>query len=372
MWGRVAMFVALTGAATSTFAVDRPIGAAKLIVRRAAPGEKLLFVSKDPAFAFPGIDSLDDPSTGFPGGAIIDVFSAVEAPVSFVAAAGTGDPGWTVKERRASRHVFRNPDAPGGLGPVKRIVLDEGHVLRIFAKEAGLTLAAPTTRIAVRVTTGSLRNCAVFAGDEIRRNVPGSLVARKAPSPAIPDCSDASLLGLPTTTTTTLPPCGESAPTCGGTCPSGEACASYGLTPPFNTCGCLPYGSTPCGSPGYPVCGGACPSGLACAGIFGPPAIGGIACDCLAPGATCSNGFAFGGFPLEGIPFACYPIPCSCGAACGDGGVCSPFTLVGTGFSSCLCAVPAPCTTGTDGYVCPEGEVCSAGPALLDRVCEAP
>jgi hypothetical protein len=90
-------------------------------------------------------------------------------------------------------------------------------------------------------------------------------------------------------------------------------------------------------------------------------------------GAVCSNGFAFGGFPEEGFPFACYPVLCAtCGAPCGDGGLCSPFTVAGTGFAACLCAAPAPCTAGTDGFVCAPGETCSAGPGLLDRECVTP
>ena len=45
---------------------DQPISAAKLLLIRSGSVEKLVFVSKDPAFLFPAVASQDDPGTGTP------------------------------------------------------------------------------------------------------------------------------------------------------------------------------------------------------------------------------------------------------------------------------------------------------------------
>jgi hypothetical protein len=131
--------------------------------------------------------------------------------------------------------------------------------------------------------------------------------------------------------------------------------ASLGANPLYRECGCLPIGSTPCGTPNAPICGGACPAGPQCSPVF-PPGTSGAVVEC---GCTtqCPNGYAFVDDPSFPFP-GCFPIACggsypTCGGACLDGGTCSPFAF-GTGW--CICAVAAPC--GAGGYVCPPGQVC--------------
>ena len=76
--------IALLGACTVWLAApagaaDQAIGAVKLTLSRSASGrEKLVFVSKDPAFLFPPLGSADDPGTGSPGGALLEVASFAE------------------------------------------------------------------------------------------------------------------------------------------------------------------------------------------------------------------------------------------------------------------------------------------------------
>jgi hypothetical protein len=394
MANRVPVALVLSGflasAALPAAAIDQPISGKRLVVQRTGTMEKLSFTSKDAAFLFPAVGSDDDPGTGSPGGALLEIISVTEPTVAFVVPPGVGTPGWQSTTGAIPTHRWKNPSAPGGPSAVKLVRLRQGKVLKVLSKQAGLALAAPTPRVGIRVTTGSLTNCALIVGASIRTNAAGKFVGVNAPAPALLDCSEASLRGLPACGSATFPecagacgagetctiagfsgchcvgpatPCGQSNPTCGGTCPAGEECVSFGLAFPLNNCGCLPIGSTPCGSPGPPACGGDCPAGAGtgCGAIFSPPSLGGgVICDCVGPGQSCANGFAWGGAPSEGFPFQCYPIICSgtyptCGGACQAGGVCSPFAVAET-FSGCICAVPAPC--GAGGFECPPGEVC--------------
>jgi hypothetical protein len=353
--------------ASSAMALDRQIAAKKLVLVRRASVEKLVFVSQDGTFLFPAIGSADDPGIGTPGGAFVDVLSSGEPAARLAAPAGAGNPGWKAKNGMVPVHVFKNAAAPAGPSVVKKVVLKQGKVLKVVAKATGLDLAAPAERIAIRITTGTLRSCASFDGASIVRNEANHFEAKNAAAPATADCSDESLLDSSPVA------CGSSSPTCGGACPTGEGCFPVG-----QGCLCLPHGSTPCGTPGSPVCGGDCPAGSTCSSFFPDASAGGpVFCDCAGPGTACGNGFAWGGAPLEGFPFQCYPVLCggaypTCGGACGDGGTCSPFFVDVGSFSACICAVPATCEVGGSGYVCPPGDVCHVGPGPGFPVCAAP
>ncbi|MEO6027393.1 MAG: hypothetical protein ABIR79_11055 [Candidatus Binatia bacterium] len=336
----------------SAFAIDHPLSSGKLDVKRYNGKDQLTFSSRDPAFLFPALGSADDPGTGSPGGALIEILSAVEPTVSFTVPAGTGKPGWVSKPGNVAKHLYSNTASPSGPSPIKKMHLRQGKVLALTSKLAGLGMSMPTTRVAVRITTGTQRNCIVFAGPSISKNEFGRLKAQKKDAtipPHISDCTDASLLGGSNT-------CGNTSPTCDGECPPDEECASYG-SPGLNTCGCLPIGSTPCGNPGVPECGGICPNDENCGSIFTPFGAG---CMCGVP--DCGNGFYYGGAPQEGVPFGCYPILCgsdypTCSAdPCGGGGTCSPFEAGAGSFAGCIYATPMPCNAG--GYECPVGEVC--------------
>ena len=381
-------------ASAQTF--DRPIDGNKLALKRTGTSAKLVFVSRDPDFLFPAIGSADDPATGSPGGAAIELFSLNEGQATINVPPGTGDPGWTVTPAATPRYRFRNLLAPAGISPVRVAVLRQGTLLKLVAKDAGLPLAVPQGAVGIRITMGTLRNCARFAGSTIRKDEAGAFVASHAtPDGVLFDCSDASMNGQPpacgvgpcgvgTCTgdgvcTPTLAgcqcispssPCGETAPACSGTCPAGEECATIGPGP-FPGCGCIPVGSTPCGSPGPPTCGGACPSGTTCEPIILPPIFGGaLGCNCAGPGdcgaggVDCPNGFACALMPPNP---SCTPIPCggtypTCGGTCGSGGECQAFKAESPpnpALTLCVCAVPAPCDAGCGGYTCGIGEVCT-------------
>jgi hypothetical protein len=212
------------------------------MLRRAGGSARLVFVSRDPSFAFPSIGGPDDPATGSPGGATIELFSESEGQASLGIPAGAGDPGWTAVSGVTPRYKFHNGLAPGGISPVRVALLRQGETLKLVAKDAGLPLATPLGAVGIRITAGAIRNCARFSGTAIRKDEAGTFIGSHAAANVLLDCSDESL-SEPSWT------CGDTAPTCNGTCPAGEECASYGPGP-AHVCGCIPTGSTPCGEPG--------------------------------------------------------------------------------------------------------------------------
>jgi hypothetical protein len=383
--------------AASALAQDRPIDGQRLVLKRSGTNSKLVFVSRDSDFIFPSVGGPNDPATGSPGGATIELFSQNEGQASLAVPAGAGDPGWTVESSPAHpRYKFRNPLAPGGISAVRLVALRAGRLLKVVAKDAGLPVAGAQGAIGIRITTGTIRNCARFAGSTIRRDEAGAFVASHATTAGLFDCSDASMNGVPPACDAapsgscgvgTCPgdgvctptfagcqcispssPCGETAPVCSGTCPVGEECLSFGQVP-FNACGCIPVGSTPCGSPGPPTCGGACPTGTACEPIIQlPPFGGGLGCGCAGPGdcgsggVACPNGFACALMPPTP---SCTPISCegtypTCGGTCGSGGECQPLKVESSpDLTICVCAVPAPCDAACGGYTCTGGDVCT-------------
>ena len=209
----LAVAAALSPAAAR--ALDRPISGKKLQLRRSSNGkEKLVFQSKDTTFLFPAIGSADDPSIGTPGGMTVELFSQTDPnhPL-IIAPAGVGKPGWEVVTGSSPSFKYRNSVAPAGPSPLKVVVLKQGKQMKLTGAAIGLALTAPQHSLAIRVTTGSLRNCAVFGASTVRRDQPGSFLATKALAPSIPDCSDASLGGgASTTTSTTVAPTTTSTP----------------------------------------------------------------------------------------------------------------------------------------------------------------
>jgi cysteine-rich repeat protein len=165
---------------------DQPISGLKAILKRAATGaEKAVFVSKDPGFLFPAPNGANDPRSV---GASVDLLSDDEGTATFT----LPDPNWQLNNA-ATVFKFVNKLAPGGPSVVKVSVLKQGRVLKVVSKDTGLPLASTLGRLAVRVRTGLLRNCALFEGATILRDEPNRFIAKKASAPLVPDCSDASL-----------------------------------------------------------------------------------------------------------------------------------------------------------------------------------
>jgi hypothetical protein len=380
---------------TPCLAVDQPIDAAKLVIKKTTRGEKLIFVSRDGGFLFPALEGPDDAVSGNPGGLVIEIFSSVEGAASIAAGPASGDPGWTKKDSSVDLYRYRNKSAPGASSPVTAVVVREGKGLRVRSVGTGLPLTASHQSLGVRISFGATRSCALFTAAGVVKDEPGRFIGKNAAASTLTDCSAGSLLGLVCGDTlfpecggscpsgsvcssqdlsacvciADTDPCGSTFPTCNGECPVGEECANVGGAP-INNCGCIPVGASPCGTD---QCGGACPGGQEC-NFFesGHPFFIGCLCGppgpCGSGGDDCQVGFFCGVDPVFGA--TCLPRLCSggsypvCGGTCAGGEVCIAFGLPGT-FLGCICLPPGlPCeSTCSAGWECPAGEACLQGPA---------
>ena len=182
---------------TSTTLLDRPVTGVKLELRRTSSGrERVVFVSKDPAFLFPAIGTSDDPASGTPGGLRIELLSQQEGLAVLSVPAGLGNPGWVVQDAALDGYRFKNLAAPGGISVVRSITLKQGRQLKVSASATGLALVVPQGSVGIRITTGALRSCALFDGITSTVDVPGTFIAKKAVVGSLTSCSNASL-GIP-------------------------------------------------------------------------------------------------------------------------------------------------------------------------------
>jgi hypothetical protein len=357
----------------SAVRADQPIDGLRLTLKRSGTKQKLLFLSDDPDAYSPLPGGNDDPVTGSPGGATLELFSQHEGPGSVTAPRGAGKPGWTTA---TDIYRFANASAPGGISPVQSIILRKGKLLKVVARATGLPLAVAEGTIGVRFTTGGLRSCALFGPSTIRHDKPGSYVATHASAATLTNCSNTSL-GGPTCGENPYPqcdgtcaggavcglnftldgcrcvsptePCGDTFGVCNGTCPAGEQCGSVGGFP-LPSCGCVPVGATPCGATGVPTCGGDCPGADVCRPIAIQSIFGGLGCMCVhdAPcdnacgGGNCPGGFFCARIPQQGC--TCAPFLCTggagfptCDGSCGGGTTCQPFSVPNV-VDYCVCA----------------------------------
>jgi hypothetical protein len=328
----IAMLATLTAIVAAADAADHVLQNATIGISRSASGnkEKLVFMAKDPGFLFPSLGSADDPGTGTPGGAVLDVATRAHPdPFTFTVPAGVGRPGWRAQDRALDSFVYGEPGSPLPLH-VKTLSLKQGRVIKIVASSAVLAFDGPQAAIGVRLTTGSLRNCAYFDGATIRKDVPTRLTATVRGASSLVDCSvlvppapttTSSTVTTTTSTTSTtvvFPPCtgGSPYPSCGGTCDGDAVCRptlDIFTAPTSESCACYPPDVTPCAAAGYPTCGGACGNGGVCAPMkdFATPA---DVCVCVDPAVPCPSEF--------GPPGVCLHLgSCPAGKVCGFAGV---------------------------------------------------
>jgi hypothetical protein len=371
--------------ARSVPAADQPIDGTRLLLERSGTRGKLVFVSHDADLLFPAVGGPDDPATT--AGLLIELFAggpgaeqtAMDVPP------GLENPGWAERAQAPAWYRYRNRSAPGGPSPVRLAIIRQGKLVKIIARQVGLQLAGPQGSVGIRISTGNsiqpgrIRNCALFDASTVRHDEAGRFEAAGARGDAISDCGDGTMRGIPCTTSggpvcggfcpagsncgtpegsscvciSASQPCGDTGPVCNGQCPTGETCGSVGGVP-YPSCGCLPDGSTPCGTV-YPTCGdGDCPSEQSCYGVSFT-CCGGLTlngCQCLsAPPPpppcsqiTCPPGFYCAVLPPPGGGPVCVPSEyCAgggaypaCGGTCSPGRTCTPYAYSAE-YGVCAC-----------------------------------
>lgn len=169
--------------------VDRPIAGTSLKLQQffTRPyGSRLTFSSKDPTLLVPVAAGPEDPQDGTPGGALVEVFASGDRRGSFLLPAS----GWK-RSPRGDRWKYLQKADRGA----HKVALVAGKALNIQLQQSLLEVGmAPIGPIALRVQTGALRNCALFGEGSIKIDGDGRFVASKAPAPALPDCSDVTLV----------------------------------------------------------------------------------------------------------------------------------------------------------------------------------
>ena len=144
-------------------AIDLPLPGTTLRLSRGGGGEKLVLVLNDAGIPIPTQGSADNPAST--AGLRVTLFGH-DAPgeiAELMAPAGLGRPGWRYGRPGFVRYRFRNGSAPGGISPIRSVVLREGKGLRVVARDIGLGLAGAQGSVGVRIEIGSIRLCALFA-----------------------------------------------------------------------------------------------------------------------------------------------------------------------------------------------------------------
>jgi ABC-2 type transport system ATP-binding protein len=170
---RVAITVVslLTVSAPLASAADLLVPGQKLALSDRSDRQKLTFTAKSSL-----ITTADDPRTGGATLTIVIADTGESATFDLPASHWTANGSGTVFK-------WKNQNAPNPPSEVKVALLKSG-TLKVKAHATGISLNEPSqTAVGVVLATGTTRYCTLFGGD-IRRNVPGSFMARNAPAPA--------------------------------------------------------------------------------------------------------------------------------------------------------------------------------------------
>lgn len=161
--------------------MDQPLSAVKLLLKTSDTAEKALFLSKDASIQPPVLNESTDPT----------LFGA---SVELCSQAGHAFFDLPAESWHANRggSVFKYTRTGSG-ADVKVALIKGGRTLKVVSKAVGLPLGGGVGPVGVRVSTGDVRNCALFTSETIVKDEPGKYMARSALAGAIADCSDASL-----------------------------------------------------------------------------------------------------------------------------------------------------------------------------------
>jgi len=172
--------------------LDQPVAAKRVQMQRTASGERFLLTTKDPSLPLPLTPDSAPPQVGM----TIELFSANE-PSATLTVPSSGD--WELVDKPTLlRYSFANASAPGGSTTISRVQHQASRIktirsLTIKGKGAGLALTGSQGEVAVRITMGGHRLCALFDAPTITIDETARFSAGNAEASALPDCSDASL-----------------------------------------------------------------------------------------------------------------------------------------------------------------------------------
>jgi hypothetical protein len=371
-----------------------PIAGKRLLLQHLAATDRLVFTSDDRDEPLAPTEPADDPVYGTPGGAVVELFRPVGLAGQFPVPKVGGRPGW-----RETAAAVRFDDRHRALSFVELLSVRTGRGVKLVAELPAGTLDLTPASIGMRISLGNDVLCARFRA--VRRATASVLDFGPSDEAALADCSDLSLVGpcddtapycggscpsngvclsdvaggcrcaLPTDA------CGDTAPACNGTCPAGERCTAIPGYP-FN--GCICVGDTPvCETSTFPTCGGPCGGGNVCRPV---ESRAGGQCACGAPlpcgggGLDCAQPFVCGFIPLSTSP-SCIPILCggnfpTCGGGCPTDLACQPIAVSTS--SLCVCGLPdQACSVGDPyGFTCPAGQVCQLDVSGQSASCVTP
>jgi hypothetical protein len=167
--------------AAFSIGVDQPLSAVKLLLKATDTAEKALFLSKDSSIQPPVLNGPTDPTLF---GASVELCS--QAGHAFFDLPAQS---WHVN---GSGSVFKFTRTGSG-ADVKVALIKGGRTLKVVSKAVGLPLGGGMGPVGVRVSTGDVRNCALFTPETILKDEPGKYLAQSALAASLTDCSDASL-----------------------------------------------------------------------------------------------------------------------------------------------------------------------------------
>src|SRR2546426_11626211 len=171
---------------------DQPIPGTKLALRATSGRERLTFVARE-GFTLPTPGSGDDPTVS---GATLQIFNA-QTGESF-----TLDLPSTHWSRNPAGTIFRYRD-PSKTEPGKITFGLLGRAIRISGRRIGVTLDEFRQHaMAVVLSTGSLRYCALFDDGSVRLDAAGIFGARGAAAPGVCPVPPTSTTSTSVTTTT--------------------------------------------------------------------------------------------------------------------------------------------------------------------------
>jgi hypothetical protein len=305
-------FAALSGALlVGSLAVASDIPVPVRVYINKSGGTK--FVSK-------GTFALPDPNNDNPvadGGSVTVTSGATSETIALAAT------GWSALGNPPGSKGFRYRDSTGAtcLNVLVKSTTIKG-LCRPTTPAAPPYVAGTDPPLSIVLSIGSSpqRYCAECPNGGVQKGSPQLLTKLKdcnapaacpAETPTPTDTASPAATATATATPTSGPAaCGFEPPgMCGGTCPAGEVCGSFGS----HLCGCVTAGS--CGGT-FPACDGACPSGEVC---MDPDGTG-----CLCVGGSC------GAFPV-------------CNGSCpGQSSACLTFDAPNPALDSCVCISAGP------------------------------